>query len=165
MGDQKGELPIKLIILTLIVILVGALILSTCSGMRRRSKITLCADHLTQLMKLQENYQSLFGGKNKEMSDKLGEDLWNYYTQTKPPIVGAEAEDLFQCPMVDKHKKCDYRGPGTQLKKLRPSDPVGADKYYNHGVKKGGNILYKDGSVKEFDEDDPGWKTSQSKLR
>jgi hypothetical protein len=165
MRGERGELPIKLIVLALIVILIGALILSTCSGMRRRSKITLCADHLTQLLKLQENYQSLFGGKNKEFSDKRGEELWLYGTQTKPPIIGPEAEDLFLCPLVEKHKKCDYRGPNTPLKKLKASDPVGGDRFYNHGVKKGGNILFKDGTVKEFDEDEPGWKNNQQKLQ
>jgi hypothetical protein len=57
-----------------------------------------------------------------------------------------------------------FRGPALPMGKLGATDPLGADKVGNHGEKLGGNVLFKDGSVQEFELNHPRWEECATKL-
>lgn len=65
----------------------------------------------------------------------------------------------FCCPSVDKPRRgrIDYRGPSAPLRSLSKDDPVVADLPGNHGAGEGGNVCFRNGSVKSVPEADPAW--------
>jgi hypothetical protein len=157
---KKSKLPMILIIVCLVVFvipcvlgLLAAIALPAVVRARNKAREVNCANHLSQLIKMQNVYEMQFGG----MSPRTGEAFWLHLAETKPPLVEFSGRDIFHCPARKEHEACDYRGPAKPADDADPDQAIGADKRGNHPWG-GGNVARKNGSVVSLEENDPGWK-------
>ncbi|HLJ77212.1 MAG TPA: hypothetical protein VKT75_07355 [Acidobacteriaceae bacterium] len=87
--------------------------------------------------------------------------LWLSFANTSPPLIPAEELAVLACPVRGEWEPggCDYLGPKTPYTQLKPGDALAADKPGNHGEGHAGNILLRDGTVREIEDSDPIWST------
>jgi hypothetical protein len=158
---KKSGLPTVVIVLLVVgiggVFVIGvlaALLLPAIARATRQANVTMCANNLSQLWKMQQVYMTQFGGRMKSMPVETGSQFWLYLERTAPPIVDPTEHEIFHCPLRSDHGECDYLGPAYSVNRLGDGDPVGADKPGNHGPRAGGNFLRKSGDVIELEPRD-----------
>ena len=157
----KGEPPIALIVVAVVLIGFGAVVVVMMNSAQKRAASTSCANNLSQLWKLQNVYMSQFGGKTKSLPEETGSAFWLKLSKTQPPLVDPATADVFICPVKGDGSKCDYLGPGSPASSLPQDAIVGADKPGNH--RDGGNVVRKSGDVVEHA--DPDFRKLTAELR
>jgi hypothetical protein len=107
----------------------------------RLEKLQACQGHLHAM------YEAQAKAPAKDVQD-VGRAYWVRLTQTQPPLIDPS---ILKCPFVDGPDApyCQYYGPGGDVTKVIPNDPIGSDMVTNHSDdgKQGGNVLLKSGSV------------------
>ncbi|MBI3856017.1 MAG: type II secretion system protein [Planctomycetes bacterium] len=160
--NRQGLTLLELIaVIAVIFILALLFVPSTC----RPPRETRCANNLRQLHTVGLVYASMHGG---QWLETRGEDLWLSFTRTTPPLIEAEHAAVLHCKVMDEvlgEDETSYRGPLVSYSRVGAVDPLGADKPGNHGENYGGNVLFKDGRVEEFDLRDSLWKKCDDLLR
>jgi type II secretory pathway pseudopilin PulG len=156
---KKSKLPMILVIVCLAVFvlpcvmgILAALLLPAIARATRRAKEVSCAQNLSQLWKMQHIYASQYGGREKLMSPRTGEEFWLHLSETNPPLIDPSMKDILLCPVRDSNDPCDYRGPALPVNEAAGNQAVGADKKGNHSDGTC-NVLHKDSSVVEVQED------------
>lgn len=162
--SRRGPTLLEVFILVILIGLVTALFVPAirCGGHRKGAT---CANNLSQLYKLGTLYASMH---QKAWPEAHGEDLWLSFTRTKPPLIEPVHPLILGCPVLGEECRpgeTHYRGPRQPFKGLQAGDPLGADKPDNHGSAYGGNVLFKDGSVRETASHEPLWKKCADALR
>lgn len=161
--NHRGLTLLEVFILVILIGVLCALFVPAipCGGHR---KSVSCANNLMQLYRLGTIYAATH---QKEWPAASGEDLWLSFTRTKPPLIEPEHRSILSCPVLgeDDPGETHYRGPRLPFKGLQSGDPLGADKPGNHGEGYGGNVLLKDGSVRETNVGEPLWKKCVDVLR
>ncbi len=128
--------------------------------MQDNARISICANNLSKLWSLQNNYMVQFGGSHKLLPLETGTRFWLKLCSPSTPLIEPGAY-IFQCPVENfEDKGCDYRGPANNINKSRDGNPVGADVDGNHGIGKGGNVLRKSGDVQTVSAEDSLWKAA-----
>jgi len=93
--------------------------------------------------------------------DATGSALWRSFGEMKLPLIGPESLEVLSCPLKGDGEpgRCDYLGPRRPASELGPGDALAGDRPGNHGEPGSGNVLFKDGSVREFEASHPIWRT------
>ena len=114
-----------------------------------RAKVASCANHLSQLWKMQNIYRSQFGGKLKLMPKDTGAAFWLALSKTVPRLVDSANSDIFVCPLsgAKPHEGfTTYRGPAVNVASLRDDAVVGCCEPGSH-PDGSINVLRKSGDV------------------
>ncbi|MBI2899103.1 MAG: hypothetical protein HYY17_02895 [Planctomycetes bacterium] len=146
--------------------ILAALLLPAVARAKRNAKTTMCANNLSQLWKMQNNYMVQYGGWEKRMSPKTGGDFWLVLSDPKVNLIDRSLGDIYHCPVAGTAQSwgtCGYRGPSSNVNRYGDGDPVGADKAANHGTREGGNVLRKSGDVQTCGESDALWRLAETK--
>jgi|SRR5579862_8827822 len=104
------------------------------------------------VMECQAHLHTLYQAQAKAPPTKeqeLGRVYWVRLTKLTPPLA---TPDVLKCPFlagVPDAPFCQYLGPGGEIDKLAPKDPIGCDFDLNHSTdrKQGGNLLLRSGEV------------------
>jgi hypothetical protein len=164
--DQRDLTLLELVVMVVVIGILTALFLPlTCHPGHGGSKLVSCANNLRQLHTLGTIYASTHQG---DWRSETGEALWLSFTRTVPPLIEADWVEILACPLRGEEPgpgETHYRGPRVPWGKLKSPDPLGGDKVGNHGDGRGGNVLYKDGSVTELDPQDLRWRQGEDVLR
>ncbi|MDP6959278.1 MAG: hypothetical protein QF645_10755, partial [Planctomycetota bacterium] len=118
----------------------------------QQEKVTNCANNLSQLWKIQNQYRVEYGGPNKFFPEETGEQFWLRLSDREIRLIDNSSPKLFECPVEGSTNRgnTDFRGPSSNVNKYTGGgEPVGADKIYNHSDdgSEGGNVLRKSGDV------------------
>lgn len=124
----------------------------------QEGRAAACASNLRQLYQLGVVYASAHDG---HWPTAKGSAFWLAFTKTAPPLIGQDELEVLLCPVKGEPEPghCDYLGPALPFPELQPGDALAADKPGNHGDGRAGNILLKNGSVREFEYSEPIWKS------
>jgi len=149
MSLSKG---LYVILIASFLVLVCAYGLQAVQRAQRMARVTRCASNLRALWQTQLQYQAWVCPYGP-LSPKRGHEFWHQWKRVHP-----SAND-FDCPLSEEGRRIglSYRGPCRDANRLKPDDPVGADREGNHGPGQGGNVLLKSGDVREVSESDPLW--------
>lgn len=163
-GSRGFTLVELLVVIVIIGILAGLLVPAISRGIGEADR-TACRSNLQQLHKLGILYSASRKGR---WPSAQGGALWVSFSEIQPPLIDPEQLDLLFCPLTDTEHApgmTDFLGPVSSFGRLRDSEPLAADKEDNHGDRKGGNVLRKDGSVQPYGPDDPVWEVVREKLK
>ena len=153
-----------LVVIVIIGILAGLLMPAIIHAIRQ-TQVAACANNLSQLNKILTTYMTRTRGRYPK---ETGEDFWLKFHSMTPPLIGERHKDIYSCAVkgehLDENGHSDYRGPASFAGSLEADDPLGADKEENHGFEYGGNVLLKDGSVREVFLGEELWDACQLKL-
>lgn len=161
---RKAFTLVELLVVIVIIGILSSLLLPIIGSSIRRVKILNCAHNQQQLYKLGVVYSSSHKGS---WPSATGEDLWLSLRRMMPPLIEAEHAVILHCPVTEEDpgtEETQFRGPVVPFGKVGSVDPLGADKIGNHGEHYGGNVLFKDGRVEEFDLAAPQWETCATRL-
>ncbi|MBI2900011.1 MAG: DUF2950 family protein [Planctomycetes bacterium] len=154
-----------LVLLTALIVAPAAVAVREAQDGKR---VTMCANNLSQLYKMQMNYMVQYGGPQKLMPVETGEAFWLKLSDRRIRLIDDSLLDLYQCPVEnvdDGPGTCDYRGPAKNVNgaSYGDGDPVGADVDGNHGTGRGGNVLRKSGDVQTCGASDSLWSLAAEK--
>jgi hypothetical protein len=141
--------------------ILAALLLPAIARATRNARVTNCANNLSQLWKMQNNYMVQYGGSRKLLPTETGGDFWTKLSDPEIGIIDSSLSEIYHCPLeeVSYPGGTDYRGPAWNVNKFKDGDPVGADKVTNHSDdgSEGGNVLRKSGDVQTVGSNDALW--------
>jgi hypothetical protein len=151
--------------------ILAALILPAISHATRNARVTNCANNLSQLWKMQNNYMVRYGGAHKLMPVETGGDFWMKLSDPRPDgtvqLARPYLSQFYECPLegTPNVSDTDYRGPSSNVNKFKDGDPVGADRVTNHSDdgSEGGNVLRKSGDVQTVGSNDALWTRAATK--
>ena len=149
----------------LMIAMVGAPALAVQSGAAQEWKKVSCATNLRSLWVACFKYANEYGTPKGDMQTETGSDFWLKLKRTPKPLI--DKLDVYFCPLAGHDIAPDqtsFRGPISDVNKYGDRDPVGADLDGNHGAGKGGNVIAKQGDVREYKTDEKMWKAADSKL-
>jgi len=161
---RKGFTLVELLVVIVIIGILASLLLPVIAHAIFRAKVATCLSNQQQLYKLGTVYATSHKGN---WPSAKGEDLWLSLRRMVPPLIAEEHASLLHCSVLDHElgpDETNIRGPVTSFSRVSITDPVGADKPGNHGEQYGGNVLYKDGSVQEYELDHLKWQELPTKL-
>lgn len=149
MSENRGGLTFVEVLV--VIVIVGILAALLIPHMFRRGRydrrITICANNLSQLWKMENIYRSKFGGRLKLMYPGTGKDFWLHMMSTQPPLIESSLIDVYYCPAQEsKAEGTHYLGPKSDVNDLKDEDVVGCD-VSEHETSGGGNVLRKSGDV------------------
>jgi type II secretory pathway pseudopilin PulG len=161
-----------LIVAVILAVLVAALI-SSIQRPIRGSRITMCEDHLSQLVKAMYNYAvTKMPVEGQFPPDLRGEDFWLILYKTK------EVEDpkVFDCPVRPTGQVAPlasaYQGPSGDPNTYRSNDAIGADdrSLDTHGHSSDPSVAYcwvaKNGDAHQTPNDMAAkWAAIESKVK
>jgi len=160
---NRGLTLLEVLVVIVVIGILAALFIP-CTGGIRPAKAAACQANMQQLYKLGTVYASTHKG---EWPAATGEDLWLSFRKTAPPLIETDHAAILHCDVSEAElgpDETNYRGPVLPWKKLAAGDPLAADREGNHGEEYGGNVLFKDGSVREYGAGDPLWKKCREAL-
>jgi prepilin-type N-terminal cleavage/methylation domain-containing protein len=159
-----GFTLVELLVVIVIIGILAGLLLPVIGNAITQTKITACLHNQQQLYKLGTLYASSHKGS---WPSAKGEDLWLSLRRTAPPLIEEGHASILHCMVLDPELSVDetnYRGPVVPFARVGATEPLGADKIGNHGEKRGGCVLYKDGSAQEHELAHPKWEECATKL-
>ena len=169
---KKSSVPTVVIVLCCVLFipcglgLLAALLLPAVGRATHNANVTNCANNLSQLWKMQNNYMVQYGGSHKLLPYETGGRFWLKLSDTEIGMIDNTFDDIYACPLegTPNAGETDYRGPSSNVNKYRDGDPVGADRIYNHSDdgSEGGNVLRKSGDVQTVGSNDPLWTRAES---
>jgi len=154
--NHRGLTLLEAVAIIAVICILAAVLLPVSVCCPRRQ--VACLSNLQQLYKLGTVYAMSYKG---EWPDATGKDLWLSFRKMVPPLIAEEHASLLHCSVLDHElgpDETNYWGPLAPFKRLGIADPLGGDTPGNHGEEYGGNVLFKDGSVQEWERDHPRWK-------
>ncbi len=160
----RGFTLVEMLVVIVIIGILAGLLLPVITHVLFRVKVTTCMHNQQQLYKLGTVYASSHKGS---WPAAKGEDLWLSLRRLVPPLIEADHAEILHCKVEDPQLGVDetnYRGPSVPFAKVGICDALGGDKPGNHGETHGGCVLYKDGSVQEWELTDPKWEDFVTKL-
>ncbi len=151
---RTGFTLVELLVVIVIIGILAALLLPAIARAIRRSKITACANNLSQLWKMENIYMSKYGNRTKLYYSGVGKDFWTYLQNISPPLIETTLSDIYMCPGTTKPlaNGAHYLGPSSDVNSLGDGEPIGCDQY-THDVDGGGNVIRKTGDVAEYIEE------------
>ena len=161
---RRGFTLVELLVVIVIIGVLASLLLPVIGQAIFRTKVAACSSNLQQLYKLGTIYATSHKGS---WPPAKGEDLWLSLRRMVPPLIEAEHSAILSCGVRDEELGPDethFRGPAVPFSRLGAVDPLGGDKPGNHGEQYGGNILFKDGRVEEFEKLHLKWEEASTKL-
>ena len=161
---RSGFTLVEMLVVIVIIGILAGIMLPVIGHVLFQAKVTKCQRHLNQLYQLGTVYSASHQGK---WLPGKSEELWVSLKKTAPPLIEESQTELLSCAVRDEElgpEETHFRGPVVPFSKVGGVDPLGADKVGNHGETRGGNVLFKDGSVRELDLTDPVWESCVTKL-
>lgn len=161
---RGGFTLVEMLVVIVIIAVLAGLLLPAVAGILDEVRIVNCGNNLKQLYQLANVYAT---SRKGQWPKGRGEDLWLSFATTNPPLLEEDHLEVLRCPVLGEafeHGVCDYRGPKDAVTRLRPVDPVAADKAGNHGERRGGNVVRRDGSLVQAGLDEKLWLDCESKL-
>lgn len=161
---RGGFTLVEMLVVIVIIAILAGLLLPAVASILDRTRVANCANNLKQLHQLGNVYATSHRG---DWPRERGEALWLSFATSKPPLLEEDHLEVLRCPVLgEKYEPgvCDYRGPRDPVIRLRPVDPVGADKAGNHGEDRGGSVVRRDGSLVEVGLDEKLWLDCEHKL-
>jgi hypothetical protein len=160
---NRGLTLLEALVIVVVIAFLAAIFIP-CHGGIRNTKKASCLFNLHQLYTVGTIYARSHKG---EWSSATGDDLWLSFRKMVPPLIAEDSAEILHCSVLDHELgtlETNYRGPVVPFHRLGIAEPLGGDKLGNHGEEYGGNVLYKDGSIQEWERDHPRWKECATKL-
>lgn len=161
---RQGFTLVEMLVVIVIIGILAGLLLPVIGHVLFRAKVTTCINNQRELYRLGTVYSSSHKGN---WPSAKGEDLWLSLRRMVPPLIAEDHASILHCGVTDGElgpEETNYRGPVTTFGRVGATDPLGADKPGNHGDPHGGCVLYKDGSVQEYELDHLKWQDCATKL-
>jgi hypothetical protein len=145
--------------------ILAAMLLPAVARATRNARVTNCANNLSKLWNMQNNYMVQYGGSRKLLPTETGGDFWTKLSDPEIGIIDSSLSEIYHCPLeeVSYPGETDYRGPSWDVNKFKDGNLVGADKIYNHSDdgSEGGNVLRKSGDVQTVGNNDTLWRAAK----
>ena len=161
---RNGFTLVELLVVIVIIGILSSLLLPAITHILFQARVTNCASNQRQLYQLGTIYSSSHKGN---WPSARGEELWLSLRKLVPPLIETDHAGILHCDCLEHElgpDETNYRGPVSTFGRIGATDPLGGDKPGNHGEQYGGNVLFKDGSVSEFELDHPKWSEYATKL-
>lgn len=144
---------LKAILIAAIVVGIATIAVVAVFSMRRQNRSDECRFHL---MRMWNALGAAESDRHPEWDHvPTGRAFWNRSQDWPGSRIEIDRRDLI-CPESARTEpglgveNVAYRGPGRSYRKLKPEDPVAADRPGNHLER--GNVLLKSGAIHDADE-------------
>jgi hypothetical protein len=130
----------------------------------RNARSTMCANNLSQMWKMMNNYMVQYGGPQKQMPLETGARFWLKMSTPPTVLIDSTLGDIYICPFRERPWSpgvTDYRGPSGNVNRFADGDPVGACMGHHPGGE--ALILRKSGDVQPVQEGDSLYRSALEK--
>ena len=157
---RGGFTLVELLVVIVILGILMALLLPAIASALRRARIVDCANHLSQLWKMENIYMaSSMGTRMKLYPPETGGAFWLKLNNVTPQLIDDTAIDIFVCSASGNTATkgaTDYRGPRMNIQQLGDGEYIGGDnnldQWHNPGSGvPSGNFLRKSSDVIELE--------------